>query len=83
MLAVNPQGFKFITAVNTIGKTKSADYIASRILESIEAVGTEHVVQVMLLLGFAKQCVITVLAWTECACFTSLHDDLLPQRWIV
>jgi hypothetical protein len=64
MPAVNPKGSKFITAVNTSGETKSADYNASRILESIEAVGTEHVLQVTLLLGFATQCVITLLAWT-------------------
>jgi hypothetical protein len=56
MLAVNPKGSKFITAVSTSGETKSADYIASRILESIEAVGSEHVVQVMLLLGFTMIC---------------------------
>ena len=47
ILAVNPKGAKFIDAVDTSGEIKSAEFIASVIIEAIEAVGPTRVVQVV------------------------------------
>lgn len=46
VLAVNPKGAKFVTAIDTSGKQKTAAYIASCIFETIDAIGAENVVQV-------------------------------------
>ncbi|WIA31485.1 hypothetical protein OEZ86_002378 [Tetradesmus obliquus] len=47
VLAVNPVGAKFITAVNTEGEVKSGLYIGGALIECIEGIGPEHVVQVV------------------------------------
>lgn len=47
VLAVNPVGAKFITALNTEGEVKSGLYIAGALIECIEDIGPEHVVQVV------------------------------------
>lgn len=47
ILAVNPIGAKFLTAVNTEGEVKSGLYIATALLEAIDGVGAENVVQVV------------------------------------
>lgn len=46
MLAVNPKGAQFLTAINTSGEAKSAEFIAARIMEQIEDVEADKVVQV-------------------------------------
>lgn len=47
VLAVNPVGAQFITAVNTEGEVKSGLYIGGALIECIEGIGPEHVVQVV------------------------------------
>lgn len=46
VLAVNPKGAKFLTAVNTSGTVKSAEFIAACLMEAIEELGPDNVVQV-------------------------------------
>lgn len=46
VLAVNAAGAKFLHAVNTEGKQKTAEYIAEVLIEAIEEVGADNVVQV-------------------------------------
>ncbi|WIA20432.1 hypothetical protein OEZ85_004845 [Tetradesmus obliquus] len=47
VLAVNPIGAKFLTAINTEGEVKSGLYIGAALIECIEGIGPEHVVQVV------------------------------------
>jgi hypothetical protein len=46
VMGTNPQGSKFLTAINTEGETKTSAYIAGKIMAVIEEVGPENVVQV-------------------------------------
>jgi hypothetical protein len=46
VLAVNAAGAKFLHAVNTEGKQKTAEYIAEALIEAIQEVGADNVVQV-------------------------------------
>jgi hypothetical protein len=46
VLAVNAKGPKFVDAINTGGEVKSGQYIAGKLMESIEEIGAEYVVQV-------------------------------------
>jgi len=45
-MCLSKRGF-FLQAIDTIGKTKVATYIADTICEAIEKVGSENVVQVV------------------------------------
>ncbi|KAF8065964.1 RNF32 [Scenedesmus sp. PABB004] len=65
VLAVNPKGAKFITAVDTTGKTKNAEYVAGVLMNVIEMVGPEHVVQVC----------------TDCAAVCKAAGVLIMARW--
>jgi hypothetical protein len=46
VLAVNAKGAKFITAINTEGHQKTAEYIAEQLMKAILQIGPENVVQV-------------------------------------
>jgi hypothetical protein len=46
ILAVNPKGPCFLTAVNTQGHMKTAEYIAAQLFDAIEELGPENVVLV-------------------------------------
>lgn len=46
ILAVNPKGPFFLTAVNTQGEQKTAEYIAAQLFNAIEELGPENVVLV-------------------------------------
>jgi hypothetical protein len=47
ILCICPKGDYFLQAIDTIGKTKVATYIADTIYEEIEKVGSENVVEVV------------------------------------
>lgn len=47
VLAVNPIGAKFLTAINTEGQVKSGLFIATELLQAIDMIGSERVVQVV------------------------------------
>lgn len=78
MLAVNPKGAKFMTAVDTSGEVKSGTYIAARIIECIEEMGPENVVQVSR--PSSSNC--RPLRYPACFLLSlTQHTEMSPQAW--
>jgi hypothetical protein len=57
VLAVNPKGPCFLTAVNTQGHQKTAEYIAAQLFDAIEELGPENVVLVSSLRVHRSSCI--------------------------
>lgn len=77
VLAVNPKGSKFLIAIDTSGRTKTAEYIASCLFEAIEELGADNVVQVRLTTEAEQRTDACLNA--NSACFRPVHQLCLKS----